>query len=535
MQQQLFTAKLSNRSTFLISYAKSNTIAKTIIQYPSITKIFLLCGIINISFVNVSAQWTNPTSGTTVTPAKVGIGISNPTMKLEIGGKLSIGASFGDRPVSDINSNYSIQFSSLGAAGPTSTFLHPAGRIYADNKSGGWAGQVLKLESSPDWNKYHENQLVLKGDGSILMGGLFERRYRSVNPQGQPIGLEHLNNNHSLIFGSVGALPNDPLAHTAGRIYGDNVGGGWAGQMLKLEAASNDWNAYNNNQFVLRSNGNIGIGTNAPASKLHLIGTHSNASNYAQLMVEGSGANGHGMIAIKSASSNEVSSMNFLNGSNNRLWSISSRWNFGGGNNRLSFLYNDGGWINNGAGWKEPFVIQENGNIGIGTNAPGEQLTLAGRTDPRIMFVSTRNTNQAAIWSFDGTNLKLMQARTNGSNGEDILRIRIQNPDEPNDIKMGLKGVFYAKEVEINANGDWADYVFQKEYKLRPLEEVKSFIEKNQHLPGVPSAAYIKENGLAVGNMHKIHMEKIEELTLYILQLNNEIKTLKTQLSCQSK
>lgn len=88
-------------------------------------------------------------------------------------------------------------------------------------------------------------------------------------------------------------------------------------------------------------------------------------------------------------------------------------------------------------------------------------------------------------------------------------------------------------EVRVNLSnvaGTWADYVFNKDYDLKPLAEVEKFITKNGHLPNVHSAAQVKEDGIALGEMAKIQQEKIEELTLYLIQQNKEIEALKTQM-----
>ncbi len=83
-----------------------------------------------------------------------------------------------------------------------------------------------------------------------------------------------------------------------------------------------------------------------------------------------------------------------------------------------------------------------------------------------------------------------------------------------------VKGGMLTEEVRINMESGWADYVFHKDYNLKPLSEVEQFINENGHLPNVPSACQIDEQGIELGNMAKIQQEKIEELTLYIIQQN---------------
>lgn len=84
-------------------------------------------------------------------------------------------------------------------------------------------------------------------------------------------------------------------------------------------------------------------------------------------------------------------------------------------------------------------------------------------------------------------------------------------------------------KVALRNSSDWADYVFAPDYKLAPLEEVETFIKANNHLPNVPSADEMANNGLDVSKTSAKLMEKIEELTLYMIELNKEVKALKTE------
>lgn len=94
--------------------------------------------------------------------------------------------------------------------------------------------------------------------------------------------------------------------------------------------------------------------------------------------------------------------------------------------------------------------------------------------------------------------------------------------------KLSVKGKVRAEEVKVY--NTWADYVFNPSYELPSLVEVENYIAKNGHLQNVPSAKEITQNGLELGEMAKIQQEKIEELTLYLIQQNKEIQELKTQV-----
>lgn len=91
---------------------------------------------------------------------------------------------------------------------------------------------------------------------------------------------------------------------------------------------------------------------------------------------------------------------------------------------------------------------------------------------------------------------------------------------------ISANGKITTKEVEVTLTA-FPDYVFDNDYKLRTLSEVEEFIKENKHLPGIPSADEVVNNGLSLGEMNVKLMEKVEELTLYIIQLQKEVDALK--------
>lgn len=84
-------------------------------------------------------------------------------------------------------------------------------------------------------------------------------------------------------------------------------------------------------------------------------------------------------------------------------------------------------------------------------------------------------------------------------------------------------------KVAVVGTGDWSDFVFEDDYKLRGLDEVEDFIAENGHLPDVPSAAQVEENGYDMTTMDATLLQKIEELTLYIIELENRIDELEEE------
>ena len=103
--------------------------------------------------------------------------------------------------------------------------------------------------------------------------------------------------------------------------------------------------------------------------------------------------------------------------------------------------------------------------------------------------------------------------------------------DDPQ-AELAVNGTILAKEVRVTIDAaDWPDYVFSSHHQLKKLDEVESYINENNHLPDVPSAQTMEENGVNLAEMNKILLQKVEELTLYMIQQQKEIELLKNQLN----
>ena len=85
--------------------------------------------------------------------------------------------------------------------------------------------------------------------------------------------------------------------------------------------------------------------------------------------------------------------------------------------------------------------------------------------------------------------------------------------------------------MKVELYNNWPDYVFASEYDLTPLHELKAFIKENKHLPNIPKADEVAQEGIEVGEMNRKLLEKVEELTLYVIQLQEQIDQLKTSLN----
>lgn len=187
------------------------------------------------------------------------------------------------------------------------------------------------------------------------------------------------------------------------------------------------------------------------------------------------------------------------------------------------------------------------GMLYIGTDVDTKKFTTNG---PSIQMAGVTNSwRQGGIWyhsyaqntdtSWGNAHIFLnYNYKKNGWTGLMAMRdedgypkITIGNvSSQPDGYSLFVQhGILTEKlKVALSGSSNWADYVFADDYVLTPLDEVESFVQKNKHLPGVPSGQSLVEGGgIDVNQMFAKQMEKIEELTLYIIELQKQMKQLK--------
>ncbi len=260
---------------------------------------------------------------------------------------------------------------------------------------------------------------------------------------------------------------------------------------------------------MIVNKGKVGIGTSSPNANLHISSSTS----------------GNSSIRIEADTDNNDE------GDNPMLEYIQDGGQVGAylGFDNVNFgsnIFGIGTRYSGADKWNVLAINTQNGNIGIGTKTPNEQLHVANSIRAGVFRFNSnghiiddaRYNNYILSWDWDG-------------NYGDHTKINWGGNGEGTDLIIseakGLiwDGKFTTEEVQVEVVNP-PDFVFDTDYYLMPLAEIEAFVKQNHHLPEVPSAAEMQANGVELGKMNMLLLQKVEELTLHMIEQNKKIKLL---------
>ncbi len=329
--------------------------------------------------------------------------------------------------------------------------------------------------------------------------------------------------------------------------------------------------------FIIRQNGNVGIGTENPLVSLDINGKfrlNDGSQQAGYIMV--ANANGVGSWQAPNlfpgwqSAGNHLYNTNAGNvgiGTNNPFTTldINGTFRLNDGNQQADYIMvtdasGIGKWQDPGTvtGWQQTgnhMYNTNSGKVGIGTSTMDAKLDVDGSVDFNGNNFFLQKTGDGMKISkkknFFGNNKEAFvfekrddnQTRPDGGiafansgsggvmdniamviRGDGKIGMGVKNPKN----KLDVCGTIRSTEVIVETN--WCDYVFEEDYALRPLDEVSAFVQANKHLPGIPPAVEVESEGLKIADMNTRMMEKIEELTLYVIRLHEENKAIKAEL-----
>jgi hypothetical protein len=271
-----------------------------------------------------------------------------------------------------------------------------------------------------------------------------------------------------------------------------------------VHATPGQWSA--NSSVIYYNDGKVALGTSSPTARFEVR-------------------------------TDDVDSLRITRASDNKYFQISRP---GGTGNAANISMYDGTTAKDVISF--PTTASRLGNVGIGTYEAGAALHIAAETSNyqslrierqstgRYLAVKrpggTGDSATVAVW--DGTNLKDVMFFPTNSTYSGNVGIGTGAPT----AKLSVDGTVLAKEVIVSTLAAyWPDYVFADNYQLRDLASLEAYIKQNKHLPGIPAASAMGEQGISLGEMQKKQMEKIEELTLYVIEQNKRIESLEKQLA----
>lgn len=176
---------------------------------------------------------------------------------------------------------------------------------------------------------------------------------------------------------------------------------------------------------------------------------------------------------------------------------------------------------------------------GVGVEGTGSYRGVVGIGNGQTYIGTTYGVFGNAYGGTEGTRIGVYGTASGGANrwagyfnGSTYISsdLRIGTQNQATGYALSVNGKIACNEVLVQATASWPDYVFAPEYELMSLQSLEESILKNNHLPGIPSAKQVEAEGIKLGDMQRMLLEKVEELTLYLIEQDKVISQLKEEV-----
>lgn len=178
-------------------------------------------------------------------------------------------------------------------------------------------------------------------------------------------------------------------------------------------------------------------------------------------------------------------------------------------------------------------TIRTNSSVAIareGSSAINAQLYLSNNTGSRAFNLQLTEGDYPGLGMWRFSNGSWSEAMRIGSDGNVAI-----GTTDPKGYKLAVAGNVIAEKIKVKTYANWPDFVFNADYRLPSLQQLEAFIAANKHLPEIPSAKEIEENGHDLGEMNKKLLQKVEELTLYLIDLQKQVDAQKEEIKLLKK
>ena len=415
--------------------------------------------------------------------------------------------------------------------------LHVNGAIRFQNLNIGTQTTALMIDANGDLSLRALNNVAFSGSYNDLINKptLFDGNWSSL--QGTAPAISSFTNDVGYITNAddADADPTNELQDLSLNEDFLSISGG-SGVSLK---GINYWSKLGDNLYY--NSGKVGIGTDEPNKLLHLHSEDvfdlsepipdgdfalSNISEITQMPKKNlisKLASSESALLLTNKNSGRTSADGLLirSTNNNATISLQEEGELSiTTKNSLRFKIQQNGNVSIGTPMTNFFTVKKNGNVGIGTSDPTAKLEIKATNNSHLLKLVKGESTKFVI------------------TGDGNVGIGIDNPDPLYSLDLlgeaRFKGnvkvcnTVFADEF-IATNPTWCDFVFEPEYKLMPLTDLERFIKLNKHLPDIPQAKIVEKEGLSLKEMNQLMMQKIEELTLYIIELNKRIEELENK------